>query len=56
MQDFFACGSSAPVSVEHEGSTAAWFAGTLVVSSVQGHGLPLLQELWRYQSLVLSLL
>ena len=47
---FFACGSSAPVRVEHEGGTAAWFAGTLVVPSVQGHGLPLLQELWPYQS------
>ena len=26
---FFACGSSAPVRVEREGSTAAWLAGTL---------------------------
>ena len=56
MQDFFACGSSAPVRVEHEGGTAAWFAGTLVVPSVQGHGLPLLQELWPYQSFFSSLL
>ena len=56
MQDFFACGSSAPVRVEHEGSTAAWFVGTLVVPSVQGHGLPLLQELWPYQSFFSSLL
>ena len=37
--------------VEHEGGTAAWLVGTLVVSSVQGHGLPPLQELWPYQSL-----
>ena len=29
MQDFFACGSSAPVRVECEGSAAAWLAGTL---------------------------
>ena len=47
-QDFFACGSSAPVRVECEGGTAAWFAGTLVAQSVQGHGLPPLQELWPY--------
>ena len=53
---FFACSSSAPVRVEREGGTGAWLAGTLVATSVQGHGLPLLQELWRYQSLVLSLL
>ena len=31
-------------------------AGTLVVPSVQGHGLPLLQELWAYQSLFSSML
>ena len=37
--------------VEHEGGTAAWLAGTLTVPSVQGHRLPLLQELWPYQSL-----
>ena len=31
LQDFFfACGSSAPVRIELEGSTAAWLAGTLV--------------------------
>ena len=47
---FFACGSSAPVSVEHEGGIAAWLAGTLAVPSVQGHGLPPPQELWPYQS------
>ena len=32
--DFFACGSSAPVRVEHEGGAAAWLVGTLVVPSV----------------------
>jgi len=47
---FLACGSSAPVRVECEGGTAAWLAGTLVVPSVQGHGLPLPQGLWPYQS------
>ena len=36
--------------VEHEGGAAAWLAGTLVVPSVQGHRLPLPQELWPYQS------
>ena len=35
----------------HEGDTAAWLAGTLVVQSVQGHGLPPPQELRPYQSL-----
>ena len=49
---FFACGSSAPVSIEHEGGTAAWLAGTLVVPSVQGHRLPPPQELWSDQSLL----
>ena len=47
---FFACCSSAPVGVECEGSTAAWLAGTLEAPSVQGHGLPLPQELWPDQS------
>ena len=42
--------------VEHEGGAAAWLAGTLAVSSVQGHGLPPPQELWPYQSLFSSLL
>ena len=37
--------------VEHEGGAAAWLAGTLAAPSVQGHGLPLPQELWPYQSL-----
>ena len=39
-----------PVRVECEDSSAAWLAGTLAVPTVQGHGLPLLQELWPYQS------
>jgi len=51
MQDFFACGSSAPVRVVHEGGAAAWLAGTLATQSVQGHGLPPSQELWPYLSL-----
>ena len=55
-KSFFACGSSAPVRVEHEGGAAAWFSGTLAAPSAQGNGLPLLQELWPYQSLFLSLL
>ena len=46
----FACGSSAPVRVEHECGTAAWLAGTLAAPSGQGHGLPPPQELWPYQS------
>ena len=48
---FFACGSSAPVRVEHEGGTIAWLVGTLEAPSVQGHELLPLQELWPYQSL-----
>ena len=44
-QDFFACGSSAPVRVECEGGIAAWLVGTLVAPSVQGHGLHPPQEL-----------
>ena len=52
----FACGSSAPVGVECEGGAAAWLAGTLAVPSVQGHGLPQLQELSPYQNFFLSLL
>ena len=28
-----------------------WLVGTLEAPSVQGHGLPLLQELWPYQSI-----
>ena len=43
---FLSCGSSAPVRVEHEGGAAAWLVGTLAAPSVQGHGLPLPQELW----------
>ena len=53
---FFVCGSSAPVSVEHERCTAAWLVGPLAVPSVQGHGLPLPQELWPYLSLFSTLL
>ena len=48
---FLAYGSSAPVRAECEDSAAAWLAGTLAAPSVQGHGLPLPQELWSYQSL-----
>ena len=55
-KSFFACGCSAPVSVEREGGAAAWLEGTLAAPSVQGHGLPLLQELWPYHSLLLNLL
>jgi len=46
----FASVSSVPVRVEHEGGTAAWLAGTLVSPSVQGHRLPLPQEIWPYWS------
>ena len=53
---FFACGSSVPGRVEHEGGTAAWLVGALAVPSVQGHGLPPPWELWPYQSLLSSLL
>ena len=48
---FFACGNSASVRFGHEGGTAAWLAGTVVVPSVQGHGQSLIQELWPYESL-----
>ena len=48
---FFACGRSAPVRVKREDDAAAWLVGTLVGPSVQGHRLPLLQELWPFQSL-----
>ena len=47
---FYAWGSSAPVRVECEGGAAAWLVGTLAAPSVQRHRLPLLQELWPYQS------
>ena len=36
--------------VEHGGGTATWLAGTLVVPSVQGHGLPPLQDFSPSQS------
>ena len=45
-----ACGRSASVRIEYAGDAAAWLAGTLEVPSVQEHRLPLLQELWPYQS------
>ena len=51
----FACGSSDPVSAEHKGDATAWLVGTLAATSVQGHGLPLPQELWPY-GLFMSLL
>ena len=35
----FTCCGSALVTVEHEVGAVAWLAGTLVVPSVQGHGL-----------------
>ena len=53
---FFVCGISAPVRVEREGGAAAWLAGTLAAPSVQGHGLPQLQELSPYQNFFVSLL
>ena len=55
-KDVFACGSSAPGRVEHEGGTTAWLVGTLAAPSVQEHALPLPQELWPYQSLFSRLL
>ena len=51
---FFACGSSDPLRVEHEGGTTACLAGTLTVQNMQGHGPPLLQELWPCQSPITS--
>ena len=45
---FLASGSSAPVRVEHEGSTAVWIMGTLAAPSEQGYQLPQLEELWSY--------
>ena len=53
---FTACGSFVPVRDELEGGAVAWLVGILEAPSVQGHGLPLLQELWPYQSLFVSLL
>ena len=41
--------------VEREVGTAAWVVETLVAPSVQGHGLPPLQELWPNQSLFSTL-
>ena len=37
--------------VEHEGDATIWVARTLVAPTVQGHGMPQLQELWPYRSL-----
>ena len=42
---FFFCLCQLCVRVEHEGGTAVRLVGTLLVPRVQGHGLPLLQEL-----------
>ena len=53
---FFACGSSVPVRVEHEGGAAALLEGTLTVPGVQGHRLLPRQELWPYHSLFSELL
>ena len=39
-EDFFACGSSAPVRVDCKGGAAAWLVGTLAAPSVWEHGLP----------------
>ena len=36
--------------VEREVGTAVWLVGTPVAPSVQGHGLPLPQVLWPYES------
>ena len=44
-----------PVRVECEGGAAAWLVGTLAAPSVQRHRLPLLQELWPYQSFLMPL-
>ena len=48
MQGIFACSGPTPVKVKHEGSAAAWPAGTLCV---QRHRLPSLQESWSFQCL-----
>ena len=48
---FFACGSSAAVTAEHEGGEAAWLAGTLAAPSVQGEKLLSHQEFWPYHNL-----
>ena len=53
MQDCFCPWQLCPERVEHECGTAAWLVLTLVLPSGQGHGLPLPQELWPYQSLFL---
>ena len=53
---FFCLGHLCPVGFEREGSAAAWLAEVLAVPRVQGHGLPLLQELRPSQSLLSSFL
>ena len=45
-----------PLRVERVAGAAAWLVGTLVVPSVQGHGLPRPQQVWPCQRLFLSLL
>ena len=52
---FFAGGSSAPVRVESEGSTAVWLAGALAAPSVQAHGLSPSQVLGPIRVFFLSL-
>ena len=53
---FFGLWQLAPVRVECEGGAAAWLAGTLVMPSVEGDGLPLPQESRPYHRLFLRLL
>ena len=54
------CKTLLPVATLPQGqlsvTVAACLAGSLVAPNVQGHGLPLPQELWPYQRLFLSLL
>ena len=49
---FFCLWQLSPVWVAREGGAAAWLAGTLAAPSVQGHRLPLRQELCPSQGLV----
>ena len=48
---FFCLWQLSPLRVASEGGAAAWLAGTLAAPSVQGHRLPLRQELCPSQSL-----
>ena len=50
MRLFLLLAALLPVRVECEGGTAVWLLGTLDAPSVQGHRLPLWQELWPHQS------